>query len=231
MLDTTDPATVARVAHECPPAETLFIASSKSGGTIETCSHLAAVQGFEGPRHIAVVTDPGSSLAERAVDEGFRALFENPADIGGRYSALSLLRAGAGRGRRARRAGPAGLGRGGRAVAAEPRPGGEPGPAPRRAAMAGGVKAGRDKLTLVVDGDIDTFGLWLEQLVAESTGKHGTGVIPVAGERLGPPEVYGDDRLFVGIGDAPRARPARRRRPPRGRAAQRRTGRTWASRC
>ncbi len=63
------------------------------------------------------------------------------------------------------------------------------------------MRAGRDKVTLVVDGEIDTIGLWLEQLLAESTGKHGTGVVPVAGERLGPPEVYGDDRLFVAIGE------------------------------
>ena len=63
------------------------------------------------------------------------------------------------------------------------------------------VQAGRDKVTLVIDQDIETFGLWLEQLLAESTGKQGTGVIPITGERLGPPEVYGDDRLFVGIGE------------------------------
>ena len=63
------------------------------------------------------------------------------------------------------------------------------------------MQAGRDKVTLVIDQDIETFGLWLEQLLAESTGKQGTGVIPIAGERLGPPEVYGDDRLFVGIGE------------------------------
>jgi glucose-6-phosphate isomerase len=200
VLDTTDPATVARVAHECPPAETLFIASSKSGGTIETLSHLAAVQGFEGPRHIAVVTDPGSALADRAQAEGFRALFENPSDIGGRYSALSLFglvpAAAAGLDVRALLASAEAV----TPALQSPDPDVNPG-LRLAAAMAGGVKAGRDKLTLVVDGDIETLGLWLEQLIAESTGKHGTGVVPVAGERLGPPEVYGDDRLFVGIGD------------------------------
>jgi hypothetical protein len=69
------------------------------------------------------------------------------------------------------------------------------------AILGAAVQAGRDKVTLVIDQDVETFGLWLEQLLAESTGKQGTGVIPIAGERLGPPEVYGDDRLFVGIGE------------------------------
>lgn len=201
VLDTTDPAAVARVTHECPPEQTLFVASSKSGTTIETLSHLATVLERTGdPNHIVAITDPDTPLAARAVTERFRALFENPADIGGRYSALSffgLVPAAA-----------AGLD-----VVALLASADEAAPALRdpdpatntglrlAAAMAGGVRAGRDKLTLVVDGEIDTMGLWLEQLIAESTGKHGTGVIPIAGERLGPPEVYGADRLFVGIGD------------------------------
>ena len=147
-----------------------------------------------------MVTDPGSPLAERATAEGFRALFENPPDIGGRYSALSffgLVPAAA-----------AGLdvgellssADGAAAALADPDPAVNPG-LRLGAALAGAVRAGRDKVTLVVDGEIDTIGLWLEQLLAESTGKQGTGVIPIAGERLGPPEVYGDDRLFVGIGE------------------------------
>lgn len=201
VIDTTDPAPVARLAHECPPEQTLAIASSKSGGTVETLSHLAAVlEGGAGPDHVAVVTDPGSPLAERATTEGFRALFENPPDIGGRYSALSffgLVPAAA-----------AGLDVGellssaddAAAALADPDPDRNPG-LRLGAALAGAVRAGRDKVTLVVDGEIDTIGLWLEQLLAESTGKQGTGVIPISGERLGPPEVYGDDRLFVGIGE------------------------------
>lgn len=201
VLDTTDPAAVERVFHECPPGETLFVASSKSGTTIETLSHLAAVQAHAGEAaEIVVVTDPDTALAERAVAERFRAVFENPPDIGGRYSALSyfgLVPAAA--------AGVDWEGLLASADAAAPSLR-DPDPAVNAglrlaAAMAGGVRAGRDKLTLVVDGEIDTVGLWLEQLLAESTGKHGTGVIPVAGERLGPPEVYGDDRLFVGIGE------------------------------
>lgn len=201
VLDTTDPAAVLRVTQECPPEATLFVASSKSGSTIETLSHLAAVLEHGGDRgHIAVVTDPGSSLAERARTERFRALFENPSDIGGRYSALSFFglvpAAAAGLDVGALLASAAAA----TAALQDPDPAANPG-LRLAAAMAGGVRVGRDKLTLVVDREIDTIGLWLEQLLAESTGKLGTGVIPVAGERLGPPEVYGDDRLFVAIGE------------------------------
>jgi glucose-6-phosphate isomerase len=201
VLDTTDPAPIRRVFTECPPETTLFIASSKSGGTIETLSHLDTVLDHAGDTaEIVVVTDPGSALAERATTERFRALFENPSDIGGRYSALSffgLVPAAA-----------AGLDVGALLASAafatpflqDADPAQNAG-LRLAAAMAGGVRAGRDKLTLVIDGEIDTMGLWLEQLLAESTGKQGTGVIPIAGERLGPPEVYGDDRLFVAIGE------------------------------
>jgi len=201
VLDTTDPATVARVAHECPPDETVFIASSKSGTTIETLSHLASVlDRTEDPSHVVVVTDPDTPLAERAQTERFRALFENPADIGGRYSALSFFglvpAAAAGVDVAALLASADGA----QAALRNPDPGANPG-LRLAAAMAGAVRSGRDKLTLVVDGEIETISLWLEQLVAESTGKNGTGVIPIAGEPLGPPAVYGDDRLFVGIGD------------------------------
>ena len=83
--------------------------------------------------------------------------------------------------------------------------------------MAAGAGGGRDKLTFVLDHRIATFGLWVEQLIAESTGKHGTGVLPVVGEPLGPPEVYGDDRLFVVIGELRRPTttpPSTPSRPP-----------------
>jgi glucose-6-phosphate isomerase len=201
VIDTTDPAPVARLAHECPPAETLYLASSKSGTTIETLSHLATVLAQTGdPGNVAVVTDPGTPLAERAAAERFRALFENPSDIGGRYSALSFFglvpAAAAGFGVAALLAS---------ADAAGPTLR-DPDPAVNgalrlAAALAAGVRTGHDKVTFIVDGEIDAIGLWLEQLIAESTGKHGTGIIPIAGERLGPPAVYGADRLFVGIGD------------------------------
>lgn len=201
VLDTTDPAAVLRMTRECPPDDTLYVASSKSGTTVETLSHLATVlaHGAE-VGHVTVVTDPDTPLAERATTDRYRALFENPSDIGGRYSALSFfgLVPAAAAGLDVARL---------LASAAAATPFLQEDDPARNAglrlagAMAGGVRAGRDKLTLVVDGEVETIGLWLEQLLAESTGKHGTGVIPIAGERLGPPEVYGDDRLFVAIGE------------------------------
>jgi hypothetical protein len=110
-------------------------------------------------------------------------VFENPPDIGGRYSALSLF----------------GLVP---AALVELQADEDANPAARlAAAMVAGVKAGRDKLTIVLDHRIASFGLWVEQLIAESTGKHGTGVLPVVDEPLGPPDVYGDDRLFVVVGE------------------------------
>lgn len=204
VLDTTDPAAIARVEATSPLEETLFIASSKSGSTVETRSHLAHFwQRVGRPEQFAVVTDPGSELAALARQRGFRDVFENRPDIGGRYSALSyfgLLPAAL--------AGidwPALVGT---ALDLEPqlRPGADPAANPglRLGAILGAaVKAGRDKLTLLIDGRVATFGLWLEQLLAESTGKHGTGVIPVTGEPLGFPGLYGDDRLFVVIGEPP----------------------------
>ncbi len=202
VLDTTDPAAVIRVGHECPTDSTLFVASSKSGGTVETLSHLATFwEPSQRPEHFAVITDPGSSLAAIATERSFRSAFENRADIGGRYSALSFFGlvpaalAGvdwpalvASCEAMAARLGPS--------VPVADNPGLRLG-----AALGAAVKAGRDKVTLVIDAEVETFGLWLEQLLAESTGKHGTGVVPIAGERLGPPEAYGDDRLFVAIGE------------------------------
>jgi glucose-6-phosphate isomerase len=193
VLDTTHPAAVARVTHDWPPARTLFVAASKSGSTIETRSHLEHFwTEHPEPRSFAATTDPGSALGELARQRGFRAVFENPPDIGGRYSALSLFglvpAALAG-------VSPDGLLEGAAAVIDDD--------AGVRvaAAMVGGVRAGRDKLTFVLDHRIASFGLWVEQLVAESTGKHGTGVLPVVGEPLGSPDAYDDDRLFVVVGE------------------------------
>ncbi|HET6952503.1 MAG TPA: hypothetical protein VFI47_19135 [Acidimicrobiales bacterium] len=200
VLDTTDPAAVARVGRNLPADRTLTVAASKSGSTLETRSHLAwAWDRNPDPSRFAVITDPGSELGALAADRGFAATFENPPDLGGRYSALSLfglvpaLLAGAD---------VAGLLRSASAMSDRLRGSTPANPAARlAAAVAAGARSGRDKLTLVVPDDVATFGLWLEQLVAESTGKDGTGVIPVVGEALGPPEVYGDDRLFVALGD------------------------------
>ena len=201
VLDTTDPGAIARLASELPADRTLHVAASKSGSTIETRSHLAwAWERHPDPVRFAVITDPGSDLAGLAAERAFAATFENPPDLGGRYSALSLfgivpaLLAGTDAGALLDSA--AAMSDRLRAAAAA-------NPAARLAAtMAAGVRSGRDKLTIVVPDDQATFGLWLEQLIAESTGKDGTGIVPVVGEPLGPPDVYGDDRVFVALGDS-----------------------------
>ncbi|MGK2950013.1 MAG: glucose-6-phosphate isomerase [Acidimicrobiales bacterium] len=198
VLDTTDPAAVARLAVTCPPERTLHVAASKSGSTIETRSHLEwAWMRAGGDAPFAVITDPRSELGGIAHDRGFLEVFENRSDIGGRYSALSLfgvvpallmgLDVGA-------------LLRGGLAALADSGPDVDPAGNPAlqlAAAMAAGVRIGRDKLTVVLTPEVATAGLWLEQLLAESLGKDGTGVVPVVGEPVGAPDVYGDDRLFV----------------------------------
>jgi glucose-6-phosphate isomerase len=203
VLDTTDPAGIARIEAECPLDTTLFVASSKSGSTIETRSHLAYFwEKVDGPEQFAVITDPGSALGELATERGFRTRFENRADIGGRYSALSYFGLVP-----AALAGVdiAALLRSAQAMADELRStsGDDPNDHPGLrlgATMAAAARTGRDKLTLLIDPEIATFGLWLEQLLAESTGKHGIGVVPIEGEPVGPNEVYGADRLFVSIG-------------------------------
>jgi glucose-6-phosphate isomerase len=200
VLDTTDPAAIARLGGELAPERTLHIAASKSGTTLETRSHLAwAWDRHPDPARFAVITDPGSELAALATERGFAAVFENPPDIGGRYSALSLfglvpaILAGAD---------VEGLLASASGVTEALRTAPPANPAARLAAtMAAAVRAGRDKLTLVVPDQLATFGLWLEQLLAESTGKDGTGVVPVVGEPLGHPAVYGQDRLFVAVAD------------------------------
>jgi transaldolase/glucose-6-phosphate isomerase len=200
VLDSTDPAAVGHVAAHLDPDTTLFVASSKSGSTIETRSHLDFFWERD-PRgdRFAVVTDPGSELGALARDRGFRHVFENRADIGGRYSALSFFGLVP-----TALAGVDWTALAGRAVALDASLRSDD-PAVNAglrlgAAMGAAVRAGRDKLTLLIDPSIEAFGLWLEQLIAESTGKAGTGVVPVADEALGPIDVYGDDRLFVSIG-------------------------------
>jgi glucose-6-phosphate isomerase len=198
VLDTTDPAAIARLAGELPPERTLHIASSKSGTTVETRSHLAwAWDRHPDPARFAVITDPGSELAALARERGFAAVFENPPDIGGRYSALSLFGLVpailAGADVEGLLASASGI-----TEALRTAPAANPG-ARLAAAMAAAVRAGRDKLSVVVPDDLATFGLWLEQLLAESTGKDGTGIVPVVGEPLGDPAVYGEDRLFVAV--------------------------------
>jgi len=204
VLDSTDPGAVLAVERAVDPAKTLFIVSSKSGGTVEPMSFFRhfharvreAVGDEAAGRHFVAITDPGTSLVELAREHGFRRVFENDPDIGGRYSALSYFGLV-----------PAALmGADVEALldsaqVAEQACANYDHSASNQGLWLGlclGELAlqGRDKLTLVVDEPIDSFGLWAEQLVAESTGKQGKGILPVAGEPLGEPEAYGEDRVF-----------------------------------
>jgi glucose-6-phosphate isomerase len=211
MLDSTDPAAVRAVSTV--PATTLFLLSSKSGTTIEPNSlaaHFQRVLTSAGiarwADHFVAITDAGTALAKRAEQEKFRDVFINPTDIGGRFSALSFfgMVPAALMGQDVE-----GLVRWGLAMLDEARV--SPGDAMNNPAvglgllMGAGAKAGRDKLTLIVPPSLEAFGLWVEQLVAESTGKQGVGVVPIAGETLGGAQAYGNDRVFVRLrvaGDA-----------------------------
>lgn len=208
VLDTTDPRAITATAERLDPGRTLFVAASKSGGTIETRSQLEffwarmerEVPGGTG-RHFVAITDPGSPLAALAEKRRFRRLFENPPDIGGRYSALSYFGlvpaalAGVPIGTLLERA--ASMRRACHTcVPARDNPGAWLG-----AVLGEAAAAGRDKLTLVLPDEIASLGTWIEQLIAESTGKEGRGILPVEREPLGPPDRYGNDRLFVAIGE------------------------------
>lgn len=198
VLDTTDPDAIERIGAACPAERTLHIASSKSGSTIETRSHLEWAWARSGdPSRFAVITDPNSELAATARARGFAEVFENRADIGGRYSALSLfgvvpaLLAGVDATALLEGAAAA-LAACGPDVRADDNPA-----LVLAAVLAAGVRTGHDKATFLLHPAVATLGLWLEQLLAESLGKDGTGVVPIVGEALGSPEVYGDDRLFL----------------------------------
>jgi transaldolase/glucose-6-phosphate isomerase len=214
-LDSTHPAAVAAVAARLDLDKTLFIVASKSGSTIEPNAFFdyfwdlcARRPGTKPGRQFVAITDAGTSLDMMSRVRGFRKTFLNPADVGGRYSALTLFGlvpaalAGINAGEllsRARRA----------ADAFSPRTPTRDNPALRLGAFIGRhARDGRDKLTLVLPPSLETFGLWIEQLVAESTGKEGRGVLPVAGEPLGPPSAYGRDRTFVRLTLKGRAEPA-----------------------
>ena len=208
MLDSTDPAAIR--AATTPPDRTLYILASKSGTTIEPNSlaahfrtHLEAARVPRWADHFVAITDEGTPLAERARSERFRDVFINPTDIGGRYSALSFfgLVPSALMGQDV-----AALLGWGVAMLAPP----EPDAASRSAIdlgllMGAGGANGRDKLTLLVPPSLEPFGLWVEQLVAESTGKAGVGVVPIAGETAAEPTQYGNDRAFVRLHFPPQA--------------------------
>lgn len=221
VLDSTDPAAVRAAGEQHPPAATLYVVATKSGGTVETLSFfhhfhaeaVAAVGAAAAGRHFVAITDPGSGLADLAARHAFRATFLNDPGIGGRFSALSLfglvpaalcgvdVRRLLERGRAAAVGAGGRFERGGDADAGRRGPGGDGAavdPAVHLGAiLAAAAAAGRDKLTLVASAPIARIGVWVEQLVAESTGKAGTGILPVADEALGPPDAYGADRLFV----------------------------------
>jgi transaldolase/glucose-6-phosphate isomerase len=203
VLDTTDPASIRAVDNALDPARTLFVVASKSGTTVEVLSLFAhfmervnAVKGGAGQDFVAI-TDEGTPLQDLARQHRFRRVFTNPSDIGGRYSALSyfglvpaaLIGADVSklldRGLTMAEASAS-------CVASHEAPGLWLGATIGELALAG-----RDKLTLAASPQVASFGSWVEQLIAESTGKEGKGILPVDGEALGDPSAYGDDRLFV----------------------------------
>lgn len=206
VLDSTDPDTVANFASRISPQSTLFVVSSKSGTTIEPLSFFKFFyerareeRGERAGHSFIAITDPGTPLERLARERSFRRTFTNPPDIGGRYSALSLfgLVPAALMGLDVARA----LERAEAAMrACGPDVPVRENPAARLGvAMGACAREGQDKLTLIANRRISSFGLWVEQLIAESTGKEGVGIVPVAGEPLGEPEDYADDRLFVAI--------------------------------
>ena len=204
VLDTTVPGWVRKVTKAITPARSLFLVASKSGGTVEVMSLFAHfwklvtnAKGNHGGKQFVAITDPGTSLEKMAQEYGFGQTFTNPPDIGGRYSVLSLfglvpaallglnveklLDRATGMAERCRTH-----------TSIESNPGAYLG-----AAMGALAKAGRDKVTIIASPAVSTFGLWAEQLLAESTGKESTGLIPVAQEPVLAPTAYGTDRFFV----------------------------------
>jgi transaldolase/glucose-6-phosphate isomerase len=197
VLDSTHPDVVLGLQERLELEQTLFIVSSKSGGTVETLSHYRYFKQFARPEQFVVVTDPGSPLERIASDDGLRRCFLNPPDIGGRYSVLSYFGLV-----------PAVLMGVGieallhRCQVAEQScahyDSSESNSGLWLGATAGELaRQGRDKLTFLVSEPIGSFGLWVEQLIAESTGKQGRGILPVADEPLANPGEYGPDRVFA----------------------------------
>lgn len=199
VLDSTDPKPILEINNNLDLSKTLFIVATKSGGTVETLSlfkyfynQIIGMTGKDqGGNHFVAITDPGSTLEKTAKRLNFRAIFLNDPNIGGRYSALShfglvpaaligvditsiLDRA---------------IG-----MSKQNKFGGELG-----TALAILATKGRDKLTFTMSKEIESFGDWVEQLIAESTGKKGKGILPVVGEELTRSEYYGNDRLFIFI--------------------------------
>ncbi|MBN1642781.1 MAG: bifunctional transaldolase/phosoglucose isomerase [Anaerolineae bacterium] len=207
VLDMTDPDAVLAQAKRLELPQTLFIVSTKSGRTVETLSFFKRFYTWlvedvgpeEAGRHFVAITDPGSRLATIAREYDFRTIFFNDPNIGGRYSALSYFGLA-----------PAALigvdldtlldralTMACNCEACNCMEGGNNAGALLGATISELAAHGRDKLTFVLSPEITAFGDWVEQLIAESTGKEGRGIVPVVGEPLGPPDVYGTDRTFV----------------------------------
>ncbi|HWX95617.1 MAG TPA: hypothetical protein VNZ01_02110 [Solirubrobacteraceae bacterium] len=204
VLDSTDAGAIRAAQDAIEPSRTLFIVSSKSGGTIEPRSLFAHFWSLVGEgRCFVAITDRGTGLEDLARERGFRHVFHGDPNIGGRYSALSPfgivpavlmgvdvrpLLAGAGEARET------------------PIDDGAPSALHAAAVWLGAAlsalaQSGRDKLTFLIAPSLPGLGLWLEQLVAESTGKRGTGILPVAEEPLGEATAYGEDRVFAYLPD------------------------------
>jgi len=205
VLDSTVPEAVHRLEAQIELDRTLFLVASKSGSTTEPMmfhryfyERLRSVKGDRAGENFIAVTDPDTQLGKDAARDHFRKVFVNPADIGGRYSALSYFGMV-----------PAAisgvdvktlLDRAAHAAHVSFLPKAQKNPAALLGAVIGAMAlAGRDKLTLITPAPLDTLGLWVEQLIAESTGKEGKGVVPVAGEPRLDIGDYGDDRLFVSV--------------------------------
>ena len=217
MLDSTDPDAVRAATDASDPNGTLYVISSKSGTTTEPLAFLAHFWNIEeeGHKHIAhgqpglhfvAVTDPPPSVTHIPHVDDFREVFLNATDVGGRYSALSYVGLVPG----------ALMGIDLRALlddatrtAQRCQQNSDANPGLWLGVVLGTLaRAGRDKLTLVIEPHFAALGMWIEQLVAESTGKHGVGIVPVDGETLGDPGVYEDDRVFVRVATGP-TRPGR----------------------
>jgi transaldolase/glucose-6-phosphate isomerase len=205
VLDSTDPVQIRHFEARIDPARTLFLVSSKSGSTLEPNIFKKyfyerakqAVGEQEVPKRFVAITDPGSSLEKAALTEGLRCVFHGLPSIGGRYSVLSdfgmVPAAAIGVDVRAFLESTAEMVR---SCAASSPPVENPG------VILGAIlgtcqRHGRDKVSIVASKGIGDFGAWLEQLLAESTGKLGKGIVPVDAEPLGPPAMYGNDRLFA----------------------------------
>jgi transaldolase/glucose-6-phosphate isomerase len=205
VLDSTVPEAVSLLEAKIDVARTLFIVASKSGSTTEPAmfhryfyDRVKSVKGEKAGENFIAVTDPNTQLVADATRDKFRTIFLNPPDIGGRYSALSLFGivpmalTGVDVAELLDRAVHA------MHVCALPQVRQNPG-ALLGAAIGGSALQGRDKLTLITPRPLDSLGLWVEQLIAESTGKEGKGIVPIAGEPALEANAYGNDRLFVAV--------------------------------